>query len=68
MQTSKTNPAAAATANRVLNFSRFPNDSASEATETTSESLAVRLIAQRHGITIARARTVCLLAGIGGEA
>lgn len=68
MQQAKTNPAAAATANRVLNFSRFPNDNTAEVNETASESLAVRLIARRHGITIARARTVCLLAGIGGEA
>lgn len=61
------NPAARASAHRVLRVKAFSSSIDSQnPTESPSESLAVRAIARRFSITISHARVVCELAQIGG--
>lgn len=64
MQTPKTNPAALAGANRVLN-SRCD---APNTNEVPSDVQAVRSLMRRFPISVWHARTVCELYGLGGAA
>lgn len=60
------NPAVPASANRVNQALSQSFDHHS--TEPGPFRLAVRMVSQRYCISIVHARTVCELAGIGGEA
>lgn len=66
------NPAARARANRVLNIKTLAGVDVQNPRAITpkvqSETLAVRTLMQRFGLTIHHARVVSELAGIGGQA
>ena len=62
------NPAALAGANRAQEVITLLGVDVREPTEIENESLPVRLVSHRYHLSISRARTVCFLAGIGGEA
>ena len=62
------NPAAPASADRVISNQAHSQSFERHITEPAPFSLAVRLISNRYQISIWHARTVCQLAGIGGDA